>query len=143
MLIKIKIKSLLFFPKKATLSSSGYDLVSNLEKSHWLGPGDRFSVPVGISIAFSDGFEAQIRPRSGLAIKHGITVLNSPGTIDADYRGEIHVILINLGKERFEIKSRMKVAQIVFNKTVKANFKIVKKLPKSVRSLNGFGSTGI
>jgi dUTP pyrophosphatase len=106
-------------------------------------PGERMLIPTGLSIALPEGFEAQIRPRSGLAIKNGITVLNSPGTIDADYRGEIKVILINHGQETFTVNHGDRIAQMVFAKVSKISWDVTEKLPDTERGSGGFGSTGI
>ena len=142
MQIRIKIKSLKLLPVSATPGSSGYDLFANLQDAHCLDSGEYFLVPTGIEIEMPLGFEAQIRPRSGLAVKHGITILNAPGTIDADYRGEISVVLINFGKEKFIIEPSMRIAQVIFSKIIKPKFLLANKLHPTSRSCNGFGSTG-
>ena len=129
-------------PTYATEKSAGMDLSAALEEALELGPGDRALVPTGLSIALPEGYEAQIRPRSGLAIKHGITVLNTPGTIDADYRGEISVILINHGKHAFTIERGMRIAQMVVEKYETVNWDVVKELDDTERGEGGFGSTG-
>jgi dUTP pyrophosphatase len=129
-------------PVYATTTSSGMDLRAFLDEPMLLRPLGRALVPTGISIAIPEGFEAEVRPRSGLAINHGITVLNTPGTIDADYRGEVKVILINLGDTPFEIKSGDRVAQIVFKRTVQVSWREVEDLPGTARGAGGFGSTG-
>lgn len=128
-------------PVKATEHSSGYDLFSSVEYN--LTKGSYELIPTGIIIELEKGMEAQIRPRSGLAIKNGITVLNSPGTIDADYRGEIKVILINHSKEDFLIKKGMRIAQIIFSNIIDINFRLAGDLNKTERDFGGFGSTGI
>ena len=107
-----------------------------------LEPGDFRLVPAGFSMALPDGYEAQIRPRSGLAFKHGVTVLNSPGTIDSDYRGEVKVLLINHGPERFEISRGMRIAQMIIGPVIRASFVEVDELNDSDRGAGGFGSTG-
>ena len=129
-------------PTYATDQSAGMDLTAALKEAIELGPGERALVPTGLSIALPAGFEAQIRPRSGLAIKHGVTVLNSPGTIDADYRGEIKVILINHGKEAFTIERGMRIAQMVIERFEHITWKVVESLDDTERGDGGFGSTG-
>ena len=129
-------------PTYATEKSAGMDLSAALEEALELGPGDRALVPTGLSIALPDGYEAQIRPRSGLAVKHGITVLNTPGTIDADYRGEIKVILINHGQEAFTIERGMRIAQMVVEKYETVAWDKVDTLEETERGAGGFGSTG-
>ncbi|VVB42409.1 deoxyuridinetriphosphatase [Beijerinckiaceae bacterium RH AL1] len=108
-----------------------------------LAPGARALVPTGLAIALPPGFEAQIRPRSGLALKHGVTVLNAPGTIDADYRGEVQVLLVNLGQEPFAIERGMRIAQMVVAPVVTARFEVVADLEETARAAGGFGSTGV
>ncbi len=129
-------------PTYATEQSAGMDLTAALEEAIEIGPGDRMLIPTGLSIALPDGYEAQIRPRSGLALKHGVTVLNSPGTIDADYRGEIGVILANLGKEEFTVERGMRIAQMVIAKHAKVEWEVVELLEETNRGTGGFGSTG-
>ncbi len=129
-------------PSYATALSAGMDLSAALEEDLELGPSDRALIPTGLAIALPAGFEAQIRPRSGLAVKHGITVLNTPGTIDADYRGEIKVILINLGQEPVTIKRGMRIAQMVIEQHEHIEWKVVESLEKTERGEGGFGSTG-
>lgn len=146
--IKVSVKSLehaasLLLPAYATSHSAGMDLTAALEDSFDLGPGERALIPTGLSIALPEGYEAQIRPRSGLAAKHGITVLNSPGTIDADYRGEIKIILINHGKESFTIPRGMRIAQMVVARYARFEWVAVETLEKNEeRGEGGFGSTG-
>ena len=129
-------------PSYSTKQSSGLDLRANILEKIILAPFDRKLIPTGLSISIPEGYEAQVRPRSGLSIKNGITVLNSPGTIDSDYRGDIGVILINLSKESYIIKPGDRVAQIVFSKYEKIEWGIVSDLPNSNRGKSGFGSTG-
>jgi dUTP pyrophosphatase len=129
------------WPHRASAHAAGYDLIAN-EGSIEIAPGKRALVPTGIAIALPDGFEAQIRPRSGLALKNGITVLNSPGTIDADYRGEIRVILVNLGDENFVVTRGMRIAQMVIARVAPAELVAVDILSETVRGEGGFGSTG-
>ena len=140
--IKIINNSPFELPQYATAFSAGMDLRANIEQSVLLTPMERVIIPTGIYIALPEGFEAQIRPRSGLAAKFGITVLNTPGTIDADYRGEIKVILINLSKDTFEIKCGERIAQMVIARYEKANWIQTNSLDDTIRGKNGFGSTG-
>lgn len=128
-------------PHYATSGSAGMDLRSN-EESFVLFPGERIVVGTGLNIEIPEGVEAQVRPRSGLAIKHGITVLNSPGTIDSDFRGEVGVILINLGKTEFTINKGDKIAQLVFAKHEHISWDNVDALSYTDRGEGGFGSTG-
>lgn len=129
-------------PTYETDQSAGMDLSAALEEALELAPGDRALIPTGLAIALPKGFEAQIRPRSGLAIKHGVTVLNTPGTVDADYRGEIKVVLINLGSEPFTIERGMRIAQMVIAKHEHIAWKVVETLDETERGAGGFGSTG-
>ena len=129
-------------PKYETEGSSGLDLEAYIEKDLRLLSGERKLVPTGISVAMPNNFEIQIRPRSGLAYKNGISVVNTPGTIDSDYRGEIKVLLINLGTEAVTIKKFQRIAQMVICPIIKANLKEVKELPETIRGAGGFGSTG-
>ena len=142
---KIQIKKLsksVSIPKYETLGSSGMDIAAYIEKEIIINPGEKALVSTGFSIAIPEGYEVQIRPRSGLAAKKNITVLNTPGTIDADYRGEIKVILINLGKEKFVIANGERIAQMVVCPVVQADLEVVKELPNTERGSGGFGSTG-
>lgn len=118
------------------------DLAAAVETELTLAPGARALVPTGFAIALPTGYEAQVRPRSGLALRHGITVLNSPGTIDADYRGELGVILANLGDNPFTVSRGMRVAQLVIAPVARVSSTEVRQLPKSARGAGGFGSTG-
>lgn len=129
-------------PKYETNGSSGLDLEAFVDSEITLKPGERKLIPTGISIAMPDNFEVQIRPRSGLAYKNGISVVNTPGTIDADYRGEIKVLLINLGQENFVIKKFQRIAQMVICPIIKAKLVETDALPNSIRGTGGFGSTG-
>ena len=129
-------------PKYETTDSAGMDLRASLEDTRTLMPGDRTMVPTGLFLELPKGFEAQIRPRSGLAIKHGITVLNSPGTIDADYRGELKVLLINHGDEEFEINDGERIAQMLISRHETINWDPVEALTQSARGEGGFGSSG-
>ena len=143
MIVKIVNKSKNELPKYETLFSAGMDLRASLEESIILKPFQRLVVKTGLFISLQQGYEAQIRPRSGLALKKGITVLNSPGTIDADYRGEIGVILINLSDSDFEINKGDRIAQMIIAKHETIEWEAVDKLDGSVRGDKGFGSTGV
>lgn len=123
--------------------AAGADLYAAVREDLMLVPGARALVPTGIAIALPAGYEAQIRPRSGLALKSGITCLNTPGTIDADYRGHVQVLLINLGNEPAVIKRGDRIAQIIVSPVRRAEFTVVEELPDSLRGANGFGSTGV
>ena len=141
MKIKIINRSKHALPKYQTALSAGMDLYANIEESVTLKPLERKLISTGLLIELPQGFEAQIRPRSGLAIKNGITVLNSPGTIDADYRGEIGVILVNLSAEAFTINNGDRIAQMVIAKYEKADWQKVSSLNETDRGEGGFGST--
>jgi dUTP pyrophosphatase len=130
-------------PDYATAGAAGADLVAAIDQDIELGSLERRIVPTGISIALPLGFEAQVRPRSGLAAKNGITVANAPGTIDADYRGEVGVILINLGKEPFRITRGMRIAQLIVARHARAVWREVSQLDQTARGAGGFGSTGV
>lgn len=130
-------------PAYATADSAGMDLLAAVEEAVTLAPGARAVIPTGLAIALPGGYEAQVRPRSGLALKHGLTVLNSPGTIDADYRGEVGVILINLGQEPFTITRGSRIAQMVVAPVGQIAWLPVEELAASQRGAGGFGSTGI
>lgn len=132
----------LALPTYATADAAGLDLLAALDQSIMLEPMARTLVPTGIAIALPQGYEAQVRPRSGLAAKHGITVLNSPGTIDADYRGEIKVILVNLSSEAFEIEAGMRIAQMVIAPVTRIAWDEQADLESTTRGAGGFGSTG-
>ncbi len=129
-------------PDYKTSGSSGMDLVAYIKNKITINPGKTVIIPTGIAVAIPKNYEIQIRPRSGLAAKKGITVLNTPGTIDADYRGEIKIILINLSKKSFVVKSGDRIAQMILCPVAKGRLKEVKNLPKTVRGKGGFGSTG-
>lgn len=132
-----------YLPEYKTLGSSGMDLQAFLKKNIILKPFERKLIPTGISIELPFEYEGQIRSRSGLSLKYGIICLNSPGTIDSDYRGSINIILINISSKEFIIKNGDRIAQIIFSKYKKIKWKIAKKLNKSIRGIKGFGSTGI
>jgi dUTP pyrophosphatase len=129
-------------PAYATEHAAGMDLCAAISGDMVVQPGARVLVPTGLMIALPEGYEAQVRPRSGLALKHGVTVLNSPGTIDADYRGEVQVILANLGNEAFTIARGMRIAQMVVASYGRVEWQSVAELPSSARGTGGFGSTG-
>lgn len=129
-------------PAYATVGSAGLDLRAHVQEPKVLQPGERVLVPTGLSLALPEGFEAQVRPRSGLALKHGITVLNSPGTVDADYRGDVGVILINLGAEPFTIAPGDRIAQLVLATYAQVEWTPVEVLPETERGAGGFGHTG-
>ncbi len=130
-------------PKYATEHSAGVDLEAAVDAPTTLKPGERQLIPTGLAIALPPGYEAQIRPRSGLALKNGVTVLNSPGTVDADYRGEIKVILANLGNEAFTVERGMRVAQMVVARHEHVAWQVVDQLDETARGAGGFGSTGV
>ena len=140
--VKIVNKSPFKLPEYATIHSAGMDMRANLNESIIIQPLQRLMVPTGVHIQLPDGFEAQIRPRSGLAAKHGIGIVNSPGTIDADYRGEIKIILVNLSNEPFTLNPGERVAQMVIARYEKAVWKECDSLEESERGEGGFGSTG-
>ena len=133
----------LALPDYATAAAAGADLLAAIDQDIELAPLERKIVPTGISIALPVGFEAQVRPRSGLAAKNGVTIVNSPGTVDADYRGEIGVILINLSKETFRISRGMRIAQLVVARHARAVWREVSELDRTARGAGGFGSTGV
>jgi dUTP pyrophosphatase len=129
-------------PAYQSAQAAGLDLTAAVAAPVTLAPGDRTMIPTGLAIALPPGTEAQVRPRSGLAAKQGVTLLNSPGTIDADYRGEIQVILINLGREPVIIERGMRIAQMVIAPVTQARWQEVAELPVTARGASGFGSTG-
>ena len=130
-------------PAYATPQSAGMDLRANLTEPVVLRPMERRLIPTGLFIALPEGYEAQVRPRSGLALKHGLTVLNAPGTIDADYRGEVGVVLINLSQEDFVINDGERIAQMVIARHEQAKFTIVEELDETERGTGGYGHTGV
>ncbi|MDD2320287.1 MAG: dUTP diphosphatase [Geobacteraceae bacterium] len=140
--LRLRTGSVNKLPGYMTAHSAGMDLYADLSHDTLLSPGERAMIPTGIAIELPDGYEAQIRPRSGLAIRHGITLVNSPGTIDPDYRGEIAVIVINHGSEPFIIKSGDRIAQMVFTRFVRVELVEVPELNKTARGEGGFGHTG-
>ncbi len=142
---KIQIKKLsneVLTPKYETLGSSGMDIAAYIKQDVTINPSDKALVPTGLSLSVPQGYEVQIRPRSGLAAKKGITVLNTPGTIDSDYRGEIKVILINLGKDVFVVKNGERIAQMIVSPIKQVIIEEVKELSETDRGIGGFGSTG-
>ncbi|MFC5682082.1 dUTP diphosphatase [Flavobacterium sp. MAHUQ-51] len=143
MKIKIINKSQHALPNYETIASAGMDLRANLTESIILQPLERALVKTGLFIELPIGYEAQVRPRSGLAFKNGITVLNSPGTVDADYRGEIGVILVNLSNHVFEIQNGERIAQLIIAKHERAEWEEVTELTETSRGAGGFGSTGV
>jgi dUTP pyrophosphatase len=140
--VKVINKSHHPLPEYATFSAAGMDLRAFIDSPIELQPLERKLIPTGLFIELPIGFEAQIRPRSGLAFKYGITVLNSPGTIDADYRGEVKVLLVNISNEKFVINDGERIAQMVIAKHEQVNWQLTDELTKSERSAGGFGSTG-
>ena len=144
-MVKVFIKKLnpsVQLPSYKTSGASGMDLMAFIEEPIELKPGKSCLVPTGLSVAFSEQYEIQIRPRSGLAVKNSITVLNTPGTIDSDYRGELKIILFNHGSENFKINNSDRVAQMVLTPIVKMELEETNELPESIRGEGGFGSTG-
>ncbi len=146
-MVEVEVKRLphgadLPLPEYATADSAGLDLLAAVEGDLTLQPGKRALVPTGLAIALPQGYEAQVRPRSGLALRNGVTVLNSPGTVDADYRGEVSVILANLGDEPFVVTRGMRIAQMVVAPVSRLRWNEVAELPGTARGAGGFGSTG-
>ena len=144
-MVKILVKKFdknVKLPTYKTSGSSGMDLVAYVKNKITIKPGKTAMVPTGIALAIQKNYEIQIRPRSGLAVKKGISVLNTPGTIDSDYRGEIKIILINLSKKSFVVKSGDRIAQMILCPVAKGKLQEVKNLPKTIRGRRGFGSTG-
>jgi dUTP pyrophosphatase len=142
LIVRIRNTSPYPLPTYQTPGASGVDLYANLPTPYTLQPGERLLVPTGLYLEIPLGWEAQIRPRSGLALHYGITLLNAPGTIDADYRGEIQVLLINLGQQPFLIEPGMRIAQMVFCPIAQAQWEVVPALSPSERGEGGFGHTG-
>ncbi len=145
--VPVKVKKLSHFkgelPAYHSLGASGFDVRAQLEKSLILKPQERTLIPTALSFEIPLGFEIQARPRSGLAIKQGLSLVNTPGTIDADYRGEVKVIVINLGTENIEIKDQDRIAQLVIAPVYQAQFEVVTELSNTLRGVGGFGSTGV
>ena len=130
-------------PSYATEHAAGLDLMAAITEPVTIAPGARAMIPTGVAIALPVGFEGQVRPRSGLAAKHGVTVLNSPGTIDADYRGEVKVILVNLGNSEFSVEPKSRIAQLIVAPVTRIRWNLVDSLAETVRGEGGFGSTGL
>ena len=144
-MVKVLIKKLdpsVKLPEYKTSGASGVDLIAFLKKSIFVKPKTSYLVPTGLAVAFSEDYEIQIRPRSGLAIKDSISVLNTPGTIDSDYRGEVKIIIYNHGDKDFIINNGDRVAQMILSPVTKMEFKEVNDLPETIRGKSGFGSTG-
>ena len=144
MTIEVQIQKLCddaVIPQYAHEGDAGVDLYSRVD--YELKPGERYLIPTGLKMAIPHGYEGQVRPKSGLALKSGITVLNTPGTVDAPYRGEVGVIVINHDKNSYQIKKGEKIAQMIFNEIKYANFKVVDSLDETTRGEGGFGSTGL
>ena len=144
-MVKVLIKKLdqsVELPIYKTTGASGMDLMAFIKQPIKLAPNSSCLVPTGLSVAFSEDYEVQIRPRSGLAAKHNITVLNTPGTIDSDYRGEIKIILFNHGSEEFKINNKDRIAQMILTPVLKIDLEETDSLPDTVRGKDGFGSTG-
>ena len=143
---KVKVQVLISegvtLPKYETSGSAGMDVRANISEPIVLGSLERVLVPTGIKMAIPEGYEVQVRPRSGLALKHGISMANTPGTIDSDYRGEIGVILINLSKEEYIIQLQERIGQLVLNKVAQMDFEVVESLDETERGAGGFGHTG-
>jgi dUTP pyrophosphatase len=129
-------------PARATAESVGFDLRARVEDEVEIGPGERRLVPTGVAVALPPGFEAQVRPRSGLALRQGLTLVNSPGTVDSDYRGEIAAVLINLGREPVRVRRGDRIAQLVVQRAPAVTLVEVEDLPESARGAGGFGSSG-
>jgi dUTP pyrophosphatase len=147
--VKVKVKRVrgnrdreIPLPRYMTQRSSGMDLYAAIDKEVTLGPGERKLIPTGLSISIPKGYEGQVRPRSGMALRAGVTLVNTPGTIDADYRGEIGVLLINLGREPFTVRRGDRVAQLVIAPVFQATIELVDELDDTPRSAGGFGHTG-
>ena len=141
-LVKVVKEEGITLPKYETIGSAGMDIRANITKEIELQPLDRVLIPTGLKMEIPEGYEVQIRPRSGLARKHGLTVLNTPGTIDSDYRGDIGVILINLSKESYFIQPGERIAQLILTPVVQAEFEEVDVLEQTERGEGGFGHTG-
>jgi len=141
--VKVKTSPGAMVPKYQSKGSAGADLYAFLDEAVIIKPGETKLIPTGIFLEIPFGYEAQIRPRSGLALKNGLTFLNSPGTIDSDYRGEIKVIVTNLGQQKFTVTNHLRIAQIIFNKVYQAHFLPKTDLNKTTRNEGGFGHTGL
>lgn len=140
--VKVVREGNVLLPKYETSGSAGMDVRANIEEPIILGSLERVLVPTGLKIAIPEGYEVQVRPRSGLAIKHGITLLNTPGTIDSDYRGELKIIMVNLSKDEYTINPQERIGQLVLNKVAQMEFVEVDSLDETERGAGGFGHTG-
>ena len=140
--VGITIENNVEIPKYMTEGSAGLDVSANIEEEIEIKSLERYLVPTGIKLEIPVGFEIQVRPRSGLAFKHGVTVLNTPGTIDSDYRGEIKVLLINLSNETYKIQPKERVGQLILSKIYHSDFKVMDELSETIRGEGGFGHTG-
>ncbi len=141
--VKIRLNPEANIPEYKSAGSAGADVFASLESPMNLAPGEIKLIPTGIAIELPEGYEAQIRPRSGLALNHGLTLLNTPGTIDSDYRGEIKIILANLGQKAFTVENGMRIAQMVFCRVYRGEFTTVDEISVTKRNDGGFGHTGI
>lgn len=141
-IVKVVREENVSLPKYETSGSAGMDVRANIEEPIVMGSLERVLVPTGLKIAIPEGYEVQVRPRSGLAIKHGITLLNTPGTIDSDYRGELKVIMVNLSKDEYVINPQERIGQLVLNKAAQIEFVEVDSLDETERGAGGFGHTG-
>lgn len=141
-IVKVVREENVSLPKYETSGSAGMDVRANIEEPIVIGSLERVLVPTGLKIAIPEGYEVQVRPRSGLAIKHGITLLNTPGTIDSDYRGELKVIMVNLSKDEYVINPQERIGQLVLNKVAQMEFVEVDSLDETERGAGGFGHTG-
>ncbi len=145
--VPLKVKTLAHFkgelPRYETAHASGLDVRAAISETLVIMPMQRAMIPTGITVEIPPGFEIQVRPRSGLAAKQGVTVLNTPGTVDADFRGEVKIIVINLGEEAVEVKDQDRIAQLVLCPVVQAELQLVEELSTTVRGAGGFGSTGV
>jgi len=130
-------------PAYQTANSAGLDLCAALAQAVTIQPGARALIPTGLAFAIADGYEGQVRPRSGLALKHGISIVNTPGTVDADYRGMVQILLINLGQEPFVVEPQSRIAQIVICPVMQAELELVSSLDETARGAGGYGSTGV
>ncbi|RXZ69669.1 dUTP diphosphatase [Fusobacterium necrophorum] len=140
--VKVVLEEGVQLPKYESAGAAGLDVRANISESITLGSLERALIPTGIRMAIPEGYEVQVRPRSGLALKHGITLLNTPGTIDSDYRGELKIIIANMSKEPYVIEAQERIGQLVLNKVEQMEFEIVSSLDETVRGEGGFGHTG-
>ena len=141
--VKIRLTPEAKIPEYKSTGSAGADIFTSMDSPVTLNPGEIRLISTGIAIELPEGYEAQIRPRSGLALNHGLTLLNTPGTIDSDYRGEIKIILANLGQKPFTVENGMRIAQMIFTKVYRGEFSIVDRISTTERNDGGFGHTGI